>query len=103
MVVVAAVLVVKPDEQGVGPALASHDRIDDRSREAFSGPDVLGVLLGTGLEVGVDDADCRQGPRRRVLEESLDVAQMADGPEQAQGVQVGRGLNVAADLPGHVW
>ena len=78
VVVVAAVLVVEPDQQRVGPRRATHDAVDDLRGEGFAPADVLRVLFGVGLEVRVDDAHRGQPARVRVGEELFGPAQVPD-------------------------
>ena len=101
VVVVAAVLVVEPDQQRVGPRRATHDAVDDLGGEGFAPADVLRVLLRVLLEVRVDDAHRGQPARVRVGEEPLGPAQVPDARGQPERVQVG-GERLVADGPvGH--
>ena len=101
VVVVAAVLVVQPDQQRVRPARAVHDAVDDLGGEGFALGDVLRVLLRVGLEVRVDDADRGQRARVGVGEELRGLAQVPDAAAQPERVQVG-GERLVADGPvGH--
>src|SRR6185312_12240518 len=63
VVVVAATLVVEPDQQRVRPRRARHDAVDDLGGEGFAPADVLRVLLRVLLEVRVDDAHRGQPAR----------------------------------------
>src|SRR5579859_535355 len=67
VVVIAAVLVVGPDEQGVRPAWAVHDPAYHLGGEAFPLADVLRVLLREDAEIRVDEAERREiaSPHRR--------------------------------------
>ncbi len=98
MIVVAAVLVVAPDEQGIGPALAVHDPPDDLGGEALALPDVLRVLLGVVLEVGVHDAERGQRALVGVGEKLIGAAHVQHVPGDAERVDVGGELHVLAQL-----
>ena len=56
MVVVATVLVVGPDEHGLRPVGAGHDRVDHLAHELIAELDVLGILLGLFVVVGLHQA-----------------------------------------------
>ena len=60
VVVVAAVLVVEPDQKGPRLSLAGHDGVDHLRRKGFALLDVLRILFGPLAEVRVHDADRRQ-------------------------------------------
>ena len=72
VVVVTAVLVVAPDQQGLGPRRARHRGVDHPRRERLTGLDVLGVLLGRVREVGLDQRERRQRARGRVAVVAVD-------------------------------
>ncbi len=101
MIEVAAVLIVEPDEQRVRPSATTHDRVDDGGREALADLNVLRVLLRAEVEVGIDDAHCRQGSICCISEEAVDAPQVACGLKHAQRVQVAGALDLAADGPNH--
>ena len=101
MIVVAAVLVVDPQQQRRFPGRAVHHRIDHRGREGLAELDVLRVLLRVGAEVRVHDGNRGQCPRRRVGEELLRGPQVPHAPGEAERVQVGGERLVAADGVGH--
>ena len=87
VVVVAAVLVVGPDEQRVRPARAMHDPADHLGGEAFALADVLRVLLRETAVVRVDDAERREIAGVGIGEELLnaaDVGHVADHPERVK-------------------
>src|SRR5690348_12839664 len=69
MVVVAAVLVVVPDQQRLRPAGPGYHRVDDLRGELLPGRDVLRVLLRLIPEVRLDQAEPGQVARRGVGEE----------------------------------
>ena len=71
VVVVAAVLVVGDEERGAAPLRRVQDGRRHAGQEALAELDVLRVLLRDRLVVGVDEAELRQPPRGRVVDEVL--------------------------------
>ncbi len=94
MVVISAVLVVEPDQQGVWPAGAVHDPVDNLGGEALAMPDVLRVLLGIAVEVRVHDAESRQRSVTGVGEELLHAVDMLHVPADTEREDIGRELDV---------
>ena len=90
VVVVAAVLVVGPNEQRVTPARPLHHGVDHRCGERFAGGDVLRVLFGELAEVGIDDGERWQGSVLGVLAERLERTEMVPRTPPTQGIQVRR-------------
>ena len=62
VIVVAAVLVVVPDQQRALPAGAVDDRVDDPGGEVLPDCDVLRVLLGSEEVVRLDEREAWQFP-----------------------------------------
>ncbi len=75
VVVVPAVLVVVPDEQCLRPLGAGGHRVHHLGEEHVAVLDVLGVLLGGHVEVGIDQGERRELPRPTVRIEVRDVGE----------------------------
>ena len=101
MIVVAAVLVIYPDQQGAGPSLAAHDPVDHLGGEALTLPDVLRVLFGVDVEVGVHDAERGQRSVVGIGEELVVAADVQHVPGDAKWIDVGCELQVLLDALGH--
>src|SRR5215467_12526444 len=94
MIVITAVLVIGPDQQGVRPGLAVHYSMDDFGGEALTLADILRILLGVLAEVRVDDTEVWQVARIGVGEEFVDAADMHHVPRNSERVQACRELQV---------
>ena len=101
MIVVAAVLVVHPDQQGAGPSLTVHDPVDHLGGEALTLLDVLRVLLGVDVEIGVHDAERGQRSGVGIGEELVGAADVQHVPGDAEREDVGGELQVLLDSLGH--
>ena len=80
------------------PALAVHDVLDDLRGEALALPDVLRVLLGVVLEIGIHDADRGQRAAVGVGEELLRTPDVPHVAADAERVDVRGELHVLAQL-----
>ena len=101
MIVVAAVLVIHPDQQGAGPSLTVHHPVDHLGGEALTLPDVLRVLLGVDVEVGVHDAERGQRSVVGIGEELVVPADVQHVPGDAKRKDVGSELQVLLNPLGH--
>src|SRR5215831_20473851 len=101
VIVVAATLVIGPDEQRFWPRLAVHDSPDDLGAKALALADVLRVLLGVLVVVRVDDTEVRQRSGVGVSEEFANAANVQHVPGHAERVQACGELQVALHSASH--
>jgi len=102
MIVVAAVLVIYPDQQGAGPSFAVHDPVDHLGGEALALSDVLRILFGVDVKIGVHDAERGQRAGVGIREELVGAADVQYVPRDAEREDVGGELQVLLDSLGHV-
>ena len=101
VVVVPAVLVVDPDQQGVRPAAAVQDRVDHLGGKALTLADVLRILLGVGVEVRIHDGEIRQRAIRGIREELVGAVHVLHVAADAKREHVGGEFQVLLDALAH--